>query len=318
MCRSLRHLLRLSPLNREADFRTTAKRGAPQNLYGSAADRINALQKRFRRAKAMVVQSYKGNRLSILYLNRFGRLAHLRRAHRRGCRSKAPFVPLREAQAMSPKLAVCFISLCGVGRAEMSVCIYRRPKSAVRRIDSHALPLICAHRTMCCRPSRNRGVEECAAAAGLSASAEAETQTCAARAPARRPAGRRCPGLCEKSRMHRRLFFHPSAQRRVPCSAAYGMPLCARRPREAGVRGRSLRLCAGRCGIDCRRSTRKSPTAKPKRPSRFRPSPLRVSARRIGNAAAESGEAVFAANKKSVCGAQPQTLIVHPFFFASR
>mgnify|MGYP000345138001 CR=1 FL=1 len=56
---------------------------------------INALQKRFRRAKAMVVQSYKGNRLSILYLNRFGRLAHLRRAHRSGCRSKAAFVPLR-------------------------------------------------------------------------------------------------------------------------------------------------------------------------------------------------------------------------------
>lgn len=176
---------------------------------------INALQKRFRRAKAMVVQSYKGNRLSILYLNRFGRLAHLRRARRRGCRSKAAFVPLREAQAMSPKSAVCFISLCGVGRAEMSVCIYRRPKSAVRRIDSRALPLICAHRTMCCRPSRNRGVEECAAAAGLSASAEAETQTCAARAPARRPAGRQCAGLCAKAERIG-AFFHPSAQRRVP------------------------------------------------------------------------------------------------------
>ena len=127
---------------------------------------INALQKRFRRAKAMVVQSYKGNRLSILYLNRFGRLAHLRRAHRSGCRSKAAFVPLREAQAMSSESAVCFISLCGgVGRAEMSVCVYRRLKSAVRRIDSRALPLICAHRTIYCRPSKNRGVEGCAAAA---------------------------------------------------------------------------------------------------------------------------------------------------------
>ena len=194
---------------------------------------INALQKRFRRAKAMVVQSYKGNRLSILYLNRFGRLAHLRRARRRGCRSKAAFVPLREAQAMSPKSAVCFISLCGVGRAEMSVCIYRRPKSAVRRIDSRALPLICAHRTMCCRPSRNRGVEECAAAAGLSASAEAETQTCAARAPARRPAGRQCAGLCAKAERIG-AFFRPSAQRRIPCSTAYGIPLCARYPRKAG------------------------------------------------------------------------------------
>ena len=134
---------------------------------------------------------------------------------------------------MSPKSAVCFISLCGVGRAEMSVCIYRRPKSAVRRIDSRALPLICAHRTMCCRPSRNRGVEECAAAAGLSASAEAETQTCAARAPARRPAGRQCAGLCAKAERIG-AFFRPSAQRRIPCSTAYGIPLCARYPRKAG------------------------------------------------------------------------------------
>ena len=138
-----------------------------------------------------------------------------------------------------------------------------------------------------------------------------------ARAPARRSAGRQCADLCEKAERIG-ACFSPVGAKACPCHTAYGMPLCARRPREAGVRGRSLRLCAGRCGIDCRRSTRKSPTAKPKRPSRFRPSPLRVSARRIGNAAAESGEAVFAANKKSVCGAQPQTLIVHPFFFASR
>ncbi len=118
---------------------------------------------------------------------------------------------------MSSEPAVCFISLCGgVGRAEMSVCIYRRPKSAVRRIGSRALPLICAHRTMCCRPSRNRGVEECAAAAGLSASAEAETQTCAARAPARRP--------LRESRTHRR-FFSPVGAKACPCSTAYGMPL---------------------------------------------------------------------------------------------
>ena len=264
----------------------------------------------------MVVQSYKGNRLSILYLNRFGRLAHLRRAYRRGCRSKAAFVPLREAQAMSPEPAVCFISLCGAGRAEMSVCVYRRLKSAVRRIDSRALPLICAHRTIYCRPSRNRGVEGCAAAAGLSASAESKTQACAARA---------CAAACRssmrrplrKSRTHRR-FFSPVGAKACPCSAAYGMPLCARRPREAGVRGRSLRLCAGRCGIDCRRSTRKSPTAKPKRPSRFRPNPLRVSARRIGKRRGRKRRSGFHCEQKNVCGAQPQTLIVHPFFFASR
>lgn len=67
---------------------------------------------------------------------------------------------------MSSESAVCFISLCGgVGRAEMSVCVYRRLKSAVRRIDSRALPLICAHRTIYCRPSKNWGVEGCAAAA---------------------------------------------------------------------------------------------------------------------------------------------------------
>ena len=38
---------------------------------------------------------------------------------------------------MSPELAVCFISLCGAGRAEMSVCIYSRPKSAVHRIGTY-------------------------------------------------------------------------------------------------------------------------------------------------------------------------------------
>lgn len=110
------------------------------------------------------------------------------------------------------------------------------------------------------------------------------------RSPMRRP--------LRESRTHRR-FFSPVGAKACPCSTAYGMPLCARRPRKAGVRGRSLRLCAGKCGIACRCSTRKSQTAKPKRPSRFRPSPLRVSARRIGNAAAESGKAVFAANKKA-------------------
>lgn len=266
---------------------------------------INALQKRFRRAKAMVVQSYKGNRLSILYLNRFGRLAHLRRARRRGCRSKAAFVPLREAQAMSPKSAVCFISLCGVGRAEMSVCIYRRPKSAVRRIDSRALPLICAHRTMCCRPSRNRGVEECAAAAGLSASAEAETQTCAARAPARRP--------LRESRTHRR-FFSPVGAKAYPLlHRIWNTAMRAVSPKSR-LRGRSLRLCAGRYGIACRRSARRRPTAKPKRPSRFRPNPLRVSAQRIGKRRGRKRRSGFRCERKNVCGAQPQTLIVHPFF----
>lgn len=178
----------------------------------------------------MVVQSYKGNRLSILYLNRFGRLAHLRRAYRRGCRSKAAFVPLREAQAMSPELAVCFISLCGAGRAEMSVCVYRRLKSAVRRIDSRALPLICAHRTIYCRPSRNRGVEGCAAAAGLSASAESKTQAYAARAPARRPAGRQCAGLCAKAECIGACFFtrrHKGVSPAPPhmeCRYARGVP----------------------------------------------------------------------------------------------
>lgn len=199
---------------------------------------------------------------------------------------------------MSPKSAVCFISLCGVGRAEMSVCIYRRPKSAVRRIDSRALPLICAHRTMCCRPSRNRGVEECAAAAGLvrfSRSGNADVcgaSACAAacRSPMRRP--------LRESRTHRR-FFSPVGAKACPCSAAYRMPLCARRPRKAGVRERSLRLCAGRCGIACRRSARRRPTAKPKRPSRFRPNPLRVSARRIGKRRGRKRRSGFRCEQKT-------------------
>lgn len=256
----------------------------------------------------MVVQSYKGNRLSILYLNRFGRLANLRRAYRRGCRSKAAFVPLREAQAMSSESAVCFFTLCGVGREEMSVCIYRQPKSAVHRIGTYLRRDGCAvaqgaagraevdRKRMRCgsgivRFSRSGNADVCGASA--CAAAFARKQNASALFFARRRKG-------------------VSLLRRIWNAAA------RRRFREAGVRGRSLRLCAGKCGIACRCSTRKSPTAKPKRPSRFRPSPLRVSARRIGNAAAESGEAVFAANKKSVCGAQPQTLIVHPFFFASR
>lgn len=116
-----------------------------------------------------------------------------------------------------------------------------------------------------------------------------------------------------KNRTHRR-FFSPVGAKACPCSAAYGMPLCARHFRKAGVHGRSLRLCAGKCGIDCRRSTRKSPTAKPKRPSRFRPSPLRVSARRIGKRRGKKRKSGFRCERKNVCGAQPQTLIVHPFF----
>lgn len=210
---------------------------------------------------------------------------------------------------MSSESAVCFISLCGVGRAEMSVCVYRRPKSAVRRIGSRALPLICAHRTMCCRPSRNRGVEECAAAAGLSASAEAETQTCAARAPARRP--------LRESRTHRR-FFSPVGAKACPCSAAYGMPL------RGGVSEKQAYADAACAYV---RENAASPAAVLLGKVRLRSRSVRADSARAlcafrrdvsGNGAAKSGEAVFAANKKSVCGAQPQTLIVHPFFFASR
>lgn len=143
---------------------------------------------------------------------------------------------------MSSESAVCFISLCGVGRAEMSVCVYRRLKSAVRRIGSRALPLICAHRTMCCRPSRNRGVEECAAAAGLSASAEAETQTCAARAPARRPAGRQCAGLCAKAERIG-AFFRPSAQRCVPSPPHMECRCAAAFPRSRRTRTQLALMC---------------------------------------------------------------------------
>lgn len=72
-----------------------------------------------------------------------------------------------------------------------------------------------------------------------------------------------------------------------------------RRPREAGVRGRSLRLCAGRCGIACRRSARRRPTAKPKRPSRFRPNPFRVSARRIGKRRGRKRRSGFRCEQKT-------------------
>lgn len=144
---------------------------------------------------------------------------------------------------MSPEPAVCFFTLCGVGRAEMSVCVYRRLKSAVRRIDSRALPLICAHRTIYCRPSRNRGVEKCAAAAGLSASAESKTQVCAARAPARRPAGRRCPGLCEKSRMHRR-FFSPVGAKACPLlRRIWNAAMRAASPRSRRARTQLALMC---------------------------------------------------------------------------
>lgn len=127
---------------------------------------INALQKRFRRAKAMVVQSYKGNRLSILYLNRFGRLAHLRRAHRSGCRSKAAFVPLRGGTGDVFRVGGLLYLAVRRRRTSRNVCLrLQTAQSAVRRIDSRALPLICAHRTIYCRPSKNWGVEGCAAAA---------------------------------------------------------------------------------------------------------------------------------------------------------
>ncbi len=155
--------------------------------------------------------------------------------------------------------------------------------------------------------------EECAAAAGLSASAEAKTQAYAARAPARRPAGRRCAGPCEKTERIG-AFSHPSAQRRVPapphmeCRYARGISekqactdaACAYVQVNAAstaaallgkvrLRNRSARADSARALCAFRRDV-------------------------SGNAAAESGKAVFAANKKSVCGAQPQTLIVHPFF----
>lgn len=279
---------------------------------------INALQKRFRRAKAMVVQSYKGNRLSILYLNRFGRLAHLRRAHRSGCRSKAAFVPLREAQAMSSESAVCFISLCGgVGRAEMSVCVYRRLKSAVRRIDSRALAsylraphnLLPAEQKLGRRRLRGGSVIvrfgriENAGVCGASACAAA----CRSSMP--RPL---------RKKQNASALFLTRRHKGVSLLHRIWNAAARRRPREAGVRGRSLRLCAGRCGIACPPlcteasdcETEASEPIPPKPFSRFgatyRETPRQKAAKR------------FSLRTKNVCGAQPQMLFVHPFFFASR
>ena len=193
---------------------------------------------------------------------------------------------------MFPEPAVCFISLCGVGRAEISFCVYRQPKSAVRRIGSRALPLICAHRTMCWRPSRNRGVEECAVAAGLSASAEAETQACAARAPARRPAGRQCADLCAKAEHIGVCFF---TRRRKGVSPAHMECRYARGVPEK-------QACADAACVYVRENAA-SPAAVLLGQVRLRSRSVRAlcAFRRdvSGNGAAESGEAVIAANKKA-------------------
>lgn len=167
-----------------------------------------------------------------------------------------------------------------------------------------------------CRPSRNRGVEGCAAAAGLSASAESKTQACAARAPARRPAGRQCAGLCAKAERIG-AFFRPSAQRRVPAPPHMECRCAAASPRSRRARTQLALMCGKMrhrlpplCteASDC--ETEASEPIPPKPFSRFgatyRETPRQKAAKR------------FSLRTKNVCGAQPQTLFVHPFFFASR
>ena len=169
---------------------------------------------------------------------------------------------------------------------------------------------------MCCRPSRNRGVEECAAAAGLSASAEAETQTCAARAPARRPAGRQCAGLCAKAERIG-AFFRPSAQRRVPAPPHMECRCAAAFPRSRRTR-MQLALMCGKMRhrlplLYSRKSDCEAEASEPIPPEPF--ARFGATYRKRRGRKRRSG---FRCEQKSVCGAQPQTLIVHPFFFASR
>lgn len=217
---------------------------------------------------------------------------------------------------MSSESAVCFISLCGgVGRAEMSVCVYGRPKSAVRRIGSRALPLICAHRTMYCRPSRNRGVEGCAAAAGLSASAEAETQACAARTPARRPAGRRRAGPCKRTERIGALLS-PVGAKACPLHI-WNAAMRAAFPKSRRARTQLAFMCGKmRHRLPLFYSEKSDCEAEASEP--IPPEPFARFGATYRKRRGRKRQSGFRCEQKSVCGAQPQTLIVHPFFFASR
>lgn len=177
----------------------------------------------------MVVQSYKGNRLSILYLNRFGRLANLRRAHRRGCSAKRRSFRFGKHRRCLPSRRSA-LSRCAAASDEPKCLFAFTDSPKAPSAASAAAHCLLSARTACCRPSRNRGVEECATAAGLSASAEAETQTCAARAPARRPAGRRRADLCAKAERIGVYFFTrrrkgvSPAPPHMECRYARGIP----------------------------------------------------------------------------------------------
>lgn len=290
-------------------LRTTAKRGAPQTPYGSAADRINALQKNAFAAQKL----WSCSRIKI---NRFRFCTSIVLDALRICAARtdagAEQSGVRSASGGTGDVFRVggLLYLAVRRRTSRNVCLYlqtaqkRRPPHRQPRTASY---LRAPHNVL--SAEQKSGCRRMRGGSGIVRfSRSGNADVCGASA---------CAAAFARKQNASALFF---ARRRKGVSLLRRIWNAAarRRFREAGVRGRSLRLCAGKCGIACRCSTRKSPTAKPKRPSRFRPSPLRVSARRIGNAAAESGEAVFAANKKSVCGAQPQTLIVHPFFFASR
>ena len=211
------------------------------------------------------------------------------------------------------------LSRCaGVGRAEMSVCIYRRPKAPSAASTSRALPLVCAHRTMCCRPSGNRGVEECAAAAGLSAySRSGNADVCGASACA---AACRSPMRRPLRRTERRLalFFARRRKGVIPCSTAYGIPLCARYAPKSRLRGRSLRLCAGRYGIACRRSARRRPTAKPKRPDADSAQTLCAFRRNVWETARQKAAKRFSLRTKKRLRRAAADAYCSPVFFASR
>ena len=294
-------------------MRTTAKRGAPQTPYESAADRINALQKNaFAAQKLWSCSRIKetGFRFcTLIVLDALRICAALtdagaeakRRSFRFGrhrrCLPSRQSALSRCAASDEPK---CLFAFTDGPKAPSAASTPICAGTAAQR--HKALPI----------EQKSGSEEECAAAAGLSASTESKTQACAARAPARRPAGRRCAGLCEKSRMHQR-FFSPVGAKAYPLlRRIWNAAMRAASPKSR-LRGRSLRLCAGRCGIACRRSARRRPTAKPKRPSRFRPNPLRVSARRIGKRRGRKRRSGFRCEQKTSAARSRRRLLFTRF-----
>ena len=112
-------------------------------------------------------------------------------------------------------------------------------------------------------------------------------------------------------------FSHPSAQRRVPAPPHMECRCAAASPRSRRARTQLALMCGKMrhrlpplCteASDC--ETEASEPIPPKPFSRFgatyRETPRQKAAKR------------FSLRTKNVCGAQPQMLFVHPFFFASR